>query len=151
AFAEASADRVALAERLVGEASRAPSMIARMDKTFMFVGAVMGTVGVALGAFGAHLLRGRLSAEMLTVFETGVRYHMYHALALIGASWVVSRWPTPQAVWAGWFFVAGTVIFSGSLYILSLTGVRWWGAVTPIRGVSFLLGWGCLIWTLARS
>jgi uncharacterized membrane protein YgdD (TMEM256/DUF423 family) len=88
---------------------------------------------------------------MLAVFETGVRYHMYHALALIAASWAVTRWPAPQAAWAGWFFLAGTVIFSGSLYILSLTGVRWWGAVTPLGGVSFLLGWGCLAWAIARS
>ena len=121
------------------------------ERCFALIGAISAFLAVAAGAFGAHLLRGRLSAEMLTVFETGVRYHMYHALALIGASWAVGRWPLPQAVWAGWFFVAGTVIFSGSLYILSLTGVRWWGAVTPIGGVSFLLGWGCLIWTLARS
>ena len=121
------------------------------ERVFGLVGAISAFLAVAAGAFGAHLLRGRLSAEMLTVFETGVRYHMYHALALIGASWVLSRWPTPPAVWAGWFFVAGTVIFSGSLYALSLTGARWWGAVTPLGGVSFLLGWGCLAWAIAHS
>src|SRR5205807_10504280 len=106
AFAEASADRVALAERLVGEASRAPSMIARMDKTFMFVGAVMGTVGVALGAFGAHGLRGRLSPEMLAVFETGVRYHMYHALALLITALALARFDGWLIRTAGWLFTA---------------------------------------------
>jgi uncharacterized membrane protein YgdD (TMEM256/DUF423 family) len=120
------------------------------ERFFALAGALSAFLAVAAGAFGAHLLRGRVSAEMLAVFETGVRYHMYHALALIGVSWALSRWPVPQAVWAGWFFLAGTVIFSGSLYVLSLTGVRWWGAVTPLGGVSFLLGWVCLAWAIAR-
>jgi uncharacterized membrane protein YgdD (TMEM256/DUF423 family) len=112
-----------------------------MDRTFMFVGALMGCVGVGLGAFGAHGLRGRLSPEMLAVFETGVRYHMYHALALLATAALMSRTETRAMAVAGWSFTAGIFIFSGSLYALSLTGVTILGAITPIGGVAFLVGW----------
>src|SRR4029077_9233161 len=98
-------------------------MIRRMDKTFMFGGALMGGVGVALGAFGAHGLRGRLSPDMLAVFETGVRYHMYHALAILAAASCMSRVDGRAIVIAGWSFVAGILLFSGSLYALALTGI----------------------------
>lgn len=107
----------------------------------MFVGALMGCVGVGLGAFGAHGLRGRLSPEMLVVFETGVRYHMYHALALLATAALMTRVETRGMVVAGWSFVAGIFIFSGSLYALALTGVTALGAITPIGGVAFLVGW----------
>lgn len=116
-------------------------MIHRMDKTFMFVGALMGGVGVALGAFGAHGLRGRLSPEMLAVFETGVRYHMYHALALLAVAAVLPRVDGRAVIVAGWSFTTGIVLFSGSLYALALTGVTTLGAVTPLGGVAFLVGW----------
>src|SRR5438552_5760185 len=100
-----------------------------MDKTFMFVGAVMGTVGVAFGAFGAHGLRGRLSPEMLAVFETAVRYQMYHSLAIFGVGLLMA----PMGGWlvrtAGWLFTAGILIFSGSLYALALTGISGLGAI----------------------
>jgi uncharacterized membrane protein YgdD (TMEM256/DUF423 family) len=119
-------------------------MITPMDKTFVFVAAVMGTVGVGLGAFGAHGLRGRLSPEMLAVFETGVRYHMYHALALMAVAALMPRFDGRAIVIAGWSFTAGIVLFSGSLYALALTGVTTLGAVTPLGGVAFLVGWICL-------
>jgi uncharacterized membrane protein YgdD (TMEM256/DUF423 family) len=116
-------------------------MINRMDKTFMFVGALMGGVGVALGAFGAHGLRGRISPEMLTVFETGVRYHMYHALALLATAALVPRIDGRALLIAGWSFTAGIVLFSGSLYALALSGITTLGAVTPLGGVAFIVGW----------
>ena len=114
------------------------------ERLFFGLGAVSALLAVALGAFGAHALRGRLSAEMLSVFEVGVRYHMYHALALLAVGWASTRWPVGPVTAAGWLFVAGTVIFSGSLYLLCLTGARWLGAITPLGGLALLLGWGAL-------
>jgi uncharacterized membrane protein YgdD (TMEM256/DUF423 family) len=117
-----------------------------MNRAFLLIGALAGVIGVALGAFGAHGLRGRLSAEMLDVFETGVRYHLYHALALLATSSLAARLEGSRSVTAaGWFFVAGIVLFSGSLYVLALTGIRTFGAVTPFGGVAFLLGWTALV------
>jgi uncharacterized membrane protein YgdD (TMEM256/DUF423 family) len=116
-----------------------------MDKTFTFVAALMGLLGVGLGAFGAHGLRGRLAPDMLAVFETGVRYHMYHALALLLTAALVARADGRALVVAGWSFTAGIVIFSGSLYALALSGVTVLGAITPIGGLAFLLGWICLL------
>jgi len=116
-------------------------MIVTMDRTFMFVGALMGFVGVGLGAFGAHGLKGRLPAEMLAVFETGVRYQMYHALALLALGAMMSRLEGRAVVVAGWSFTAGILIFSGSLYALALSGVTMLGAITPIGGLAFLIGW----------
>ena len=121
-----------------------------MDRIFFGVGALSALVSVAAGAFGAHALRARLTPEYLAVFETAARYQMYHALGLLAVAWAVTRWPGLLPVWAGWLFVAGTVLFSGSLYILALTGTRWWGAVTPLGGVAFLAGWLCLL-LAARS
>jgi uncharacterized membrane protein YgdD (TMEM256/DUF423 family) len=115
-----------------------------MDRTFFGLGAVSALVSVAAGAFGAHALRERLTLEYLAVFETATRYQMYHALALFAVAWAASRWPGPLPQWAGWLFVAGTVLFSGSLYALALTGLRWLGAITPLGGVAFLAGWLCL-------
>jgi uncharacterized membrane protein YgdD (TMEM256/DUF423 family) len=115
-----------------------------MTRTFFILGALSGLVAVALGAFGAHTLRDRLSTDLLSIFETGVRYQMYHALALLLTAWAITRWAGPFSVAAGWLFVAGTVIFSGSLYALSLSGVRWLGAITPLGGVAFIVGWLCL-------
>lgn len=110
----------------------------------MFVGALMGFVGVGLGAFGAHGLRARLSPDMLAVFETGVRYQMYHALALLAVAAVMSRGDGRAVVVAGWSFITGILIFSGSLYALALTGVTTLGAITPIGGLAFLVGWVAL-------
>jgi uncharacterized membrane protein YgdD (TMEM256/DUF423 family) len=112
-----------------------------MDLRFLLAAALFGGLGVLLGAFGAHGLRTRLSAEMLAVFETGVRYQMYHALALaLVAVLAVKLSGSSLPVWAGWLFIAGIVVFSGSLYVLAITGQRWIGAITPIGGVAFVAG-----------
>ncbi len=119
-----------------------------VDRLFFGVGALSALISVAAGAFGAHALRARLTPELLAVFETAARYQMYHALGLLAVAWATSRSPGALPVWAGWLFVAGTVLFSGSLYALALTGVRWWGAVTPLGGVAFIAGWICLALTV---
>jgi uncharacterized membrane protein YgdD (TMEM256/DUF423 family) len=115
-----------------------------MDKTFLLIGALTGFTGVALGAFGAHALRSRLSPEMLAVFETGVRYQMYHAFAILIVGLILGRMGGWMISAAGWLFTAGIILFSGSLYLLAFTGVTVLGAVTPIGGLAFLLGWACL-------
>lgn len=122
-----------------------------MVRVFAVLGSVLAFLAVALGAFGAHGLRGRLSAADLDTFEVAVRYQMYHALALIAVALVSARWPGSLAVWAGWSFLAGSLVFSGSLYLLVLTGTRALGAVTPIGGVGLLLGWTLLAIHLARA
>ena len=116
-----------------------------MEKVFLTIGAVSAFVGVAAGAFGAHGLKGRIPLTALETFEVGVRYQMYHAFGLIAVAWVLTRWPGPHGVVAGWLFLAGIVIFSGSLYGLSLSGTKWLGAITPLGGLSFLAGWIYLI------
>jgi uncharacterized membrane protein YgdD (TMEM256/DUF423 family) len=123
-----------------------------MERTFIAIGSLSAGLAVILGAFGAHALSGRLDAAMLAIFETGVRYQMYHALALVLVGLFLARETTGGlAVWAGWLFVAGTVLFSGSLYVLSLSGVRWLGAVTPLGGLAFIAGWLCLALAVLRS
>ena len=117
-----------------------------MDRVFFGLGALLGAVGVMAGAFGAHALRGRVGPEMLAVFETGVRYHLVHALALLAVAWASTRWEAAAIRAAGWLFVAGILLFSGSLYVLTLTGIRALGAITPIGGVAFILGWLLLAW-----
>ena len=107
-------------------------------------GAVLCGVGVIFGAFGAHGLRDRLSADMLAVFETGVRYHLIHSLALLAVAWASSKWPGFYISAAGWCFLVGIMIFSGSLYILAISGIRWLGAITPIGGLGLIVGWGLL-------
>jgi uncharacterized membrane protein YgdD (TMEM256/DUF423 family) len=104
-------------------------------------GAALCGLGVLLGAFGAHGLRERLTPDMLAVFETGVRYHLFHGLAVMAVAWAAARWPGPLTGAAGWLFVAGIFFFSGSLYVLSITGIRWLGAITPIGGLCFTIGW----------
>jgi len=115
-----------------------------VDKNFLLIGSLAGFLAVALGAFGAHGLRARLSPEMLAVFETGVRYHMFHALALLATAMLAERMGGALVACAGWSFVAGIVLFSGSLYVLALTGITVLGAVTPFGGLAFLAGWACL-------
>ena len=117
-----------------------------MDRIFVIFGALSAFIGIAAGAFGAHGLKSRLSAEMLSVFEVGVRYQMYHAFALIAAAWMQSKWPSPLITSGGWLFVIGTVLFSGSLYLMSLSGTSWLGAITPLGGLSFLAGWDWFLW-----
>ncbi len=106
-------------------------------------GALLAGLGVAFGAFGAHALRARLEPRALETFETGVRYQMYHAFALFAVAWLLSR-NIPGAATAGWAFLAGVLLFSGSLYLMALTGWTWLGPVTPLGGVAFLTGWGLL-------
>ena len=108
-------------------------------RLFIILGSISAALSVAAGAFGAHALRARIEPRMLEVFETGARYQMYHALALFLVAWMVDR--GMQAGAAGWLFVAGTLLFSGSLYTMAFTGVRGLGAVTPFGGLCFLAGW----------
>jgi uncharacterized membrane protein YgdD (TMEM256/DUF423 family) len=116
-----------------------------MDRTFLLIGSILGFLGVALGAFGAHALKNRLSPEMLAVFETGVRYQMYHAVAVLIVAAAIGHVGNARLlVIAGWLFFAGVLLFSGSLYALALTGKSILGAVTPIGGVLFLIGWAIL-------
>ncbi len=114
-----------------------------MERTFVALGALSALVSVAAGAFGAHAMKSRLSPDLLAVWETGARYQMYHALGLVAVAWAASRGDAARgpAAWAGWLFVAGTVIFTGSLYALAFTGVRGLGAITPLGGVAFIVGW----------
>lgn len=122
-----------------------------MGASWFAIGALAGAIGVGLGAFGAHGLKTRVSAEMLAVFETGARYQLIHALALLAVGWAATRWPGGWTTAAGWLFVAGILIFSGSLYVMSLTGARWLGAITPIGGLSLILGWLALATAAMRG
>jgi len=109
-------------------------------------------LAVALGAFGAHAPKARLTAEMASASQTAVLYHALHALALFGLGLLMLHWPerTDLPI-VGWLFAAGIVLFSGSLYLMALTDARALGAVTPIGGVAFLLGWAILVWAIART
>lgn len=113
-----------------------------MAKTYLLIAAMNGFIAVALGAFGAHGLKQRLSADLLAVYQTGVQYHFYHTLALLAVGLLMLQWPLNNSLrWSALLFCIGIVIFSGSLYVLSISGVRWLGAITPIGGVAFLAGW----------
>jgi uncharacterized membrane protein YgdD (TMEM256/DUF423 family) len=119
-----------------------------MDRLFFILGSISGGLAVALGAFGAHGLKDRLSSDALSTYETAARYQMLHALALLAVAFAITRWPDSNLpLIAGWLFVAGTVLFSGSLYLLSLTDVRWLGAIAPLGGAAFIGGWLCLALT----
>lgn len=122
-----------------------------MVKLFWVAGSGFAFLAVAAGAFGAHALRSRLTPDLLAVFETAARYQMYHALALLAVAWAATQWPSGLTLAAGWLFIAGITIFSGSLYLLSLTGVRWLGAITPLGGAAFLAGWLCLAVAAGRG
>lgn len=119
-----------------------------MDRLFFAIGSLFAFLGVALGAFAAHALRSSLGADMLSIFEVGVRYQMYHAFALLAVGWAYTRWPGRFVTASGWFFVVGTALFSGSIYALSVSGARWLGAITPIGGCALLAGWLCLAWAV---
>jgi len=114
-------------------------------RLFVLLGGVLGFLGMALGAFGAHVLKGRLSAEMLVTFETAARYQLIHALALILVGSLIDRRAHRSLSLAGWLFFTGVVLFSGSLYLLAITGARWLGAITPLGGLAFLAGWGAIV------
>jgi uncharacterized membrane protein YgdD (TMEM256/DUF423 family) len=122
-----------------------------MERVFFIAGAALAALGVAAGAFGAHALRGRLTADMQIVFETGVRYHLIHALGMLAVAWAAARWPGQAMNAAGWLFLTGTLLFSGSLYALSLSGVRALGGLTPLGGIAFIAGWVLLAWAVWRG
>ncbi|MBF2036485.1 MAG: DUF423 domain-containing protein [Leptolyngbyaceae cyanobacterium T60_A2020_046] len=117
-----------------------------MVRIFLAIAAVLGGLSVAGGAFASHALQSRLSERAIEVFQTGVRYQMYHAIALlvVGLLWAIAEPPTPWLTAAGWAFVVGIGLFSGSLYLISLAGLKVLGPVTPIGGLALLVGWGCL-------
>ena len=112
-----------------------------MDRLLFAAGSLSAAIAVGTGAFAAHGLKARLTPEALAVFETGARYQMYAAFGLLAAGWAAARWSGAAASWGGWLLLAGTVLFSGSLYALALSGVRWLGAITPLGGVAFIAGW----------
>ena len=123
-----------------------------MERTFFIIASLLGGLSVALGAFGAHALRGRIEESLLANYQTGVSYMFYHALALFAVAWAVSKWPASNLpVWAGWLFVVGVVVFSGSLFVMAFTGLRWLGAITPIGGVAFIVGWLLLAFVAWRN
>ena len=116
-----------------------------MANLFISLGALSGLLAVTFGAFGAHALRGRLDDYAMGVFETAVQYHFYHALALVAVGLLALHHPhTALLRSSGWLFVLGLVVFSGSLYALSLSGIKWLGAITPLGGLAFIAGWACL-------
>ncbi len=119
-------------------------------KIFAMLAGILGALGVAAGAFGAHALEGRVEPRMLEVFETAARYQMYHALALLGVAWLAGQTQSTAASVAGWSFLVGIVIFSGSLYLMTFTGMRWLGAITPIGGTALIVGWIALVVAATR-
>ena len=123
-------------------------MVNPMDRLFFMIGSISAFLAVALGAFAAHGLKGKLTPDLFNVFEVGVRYHMFHALALLAVAWASPRWPGTYLTAAGWLFIFGTIVFSGSLYLLALGGPRWLGAITPIGGLAFLIAWLLLAWAV---
>jgi len=122
-----------------------------MERLFAIIGATSGLFAVALGAFGAHGLRGKISPELLHAYQVGSDYHLIHALALLATAWGLTRWPGKSMHLAGWFFVTGTFLFSGSLYLLAITGIRRLGMITPLGGLTLMLGWGCFAWAAFAS
>jgi uncharacterized membrane protein YgdD (TMEM256/DUF423 family) len=113
----------------------------------VFAASLALAAAVALGAFGAHAFKARLAPESLAVYQTAVQYHFWHALGLLGVGMLMAQWPTAQGlVWVAWLLIVGLLLFSGSLYVLALTGERWLGAVTPIGGVAFIAAWLVLAW-----
>src|SRR5262245_50317137 len=110
-------------------------------KLFFGLGAIFGLLAVAAGAFGAHALRARLTPDRLDLFELAARYQMYHSLALIAAAWAFEKFPGGASRASGWLFVIGILIFCGTIYALAFGAPRWFGAITPIGGLSFIVGW----------
>lgn len=123
-----------------------------MSKLFLSIGAVCAALAVILGAFGAHGLKSRLAADMLDIFETGVKYHFYHSLGLLIVGLLAVHLPDSSYLkWTGWLMLAGILIFSGSLYILSISGIKWLGAITPIGGTAFIIAWILLLVAVLRA
>ena len=118
-----------------------------MDRIFFIIGSILAGLSVLLGAFGAHGLKNMVPPEMIETWEKAARYQMYHALAILLLAWAITHWPGQANLWSlgGWLFLAGAILFSGSLYILVLSGVKWLGAITPLGGVAFGIGWLCVL------
>lgn len=123
----------------------------RSCQTLIAVGCLLAALAVAAGAFGAHMLKSILDSPMLAVFETAARYQMYHALGIIAAGLAGRVFDRPQVARAGWCFAAGVLLFCGSLYGVSLLGIRWLGAVTPVGGLAFIAGWSLFGWSIWRE
>jgi uncharacterized membrane protein YgdD (TMEM256/DUF423 family) len=122
------------------------------SKLFLSAGGFMALAAVSLGAFGAHALKGRLSADMLAVWHTGVEYHIYHALGLLAVGLVATQLQESALLkWSGWLMLAGILLFSGSLYALALSGERWLGAITPVGGIAFLAAWALFVVAVLRA
>ena len=122
-----------------------------MDRFFFIAGSIFGFLGVALGAFAAHGLKTYIDANLLVTFETGVRYQMYHSVALLVVALAYTKWPGKGLIISGWMFIAGIFLFSGSLYALSLSGVRSLGMITPFGGLAFLTGWLSMVWSVWKK
>ena len=123
-----------------------------MKSAFLLLGALSALTGVGMGAFGAHGLKATLSPEMLTVYQTGVSYQMWHALGLIGIALIRQRVPESKLLsWAGWLMFIGILLFSGSLYLLALLDLKWLGMITPIGGVSFITAWLLIVIFAAKK
>lgn len=122
-----------------------------LSQRFLVLGTVFAGLAVAAGAFGAHALKEILDEHRLQVFDTATRYQMYHAFGLCIVAWAIDRYPEQRLEQTGWLFTIGTLLFSGSLYVVSLAGVRWMGAVTPIGGLAFLAGWLLFGWRIWRG
>ncbi len=118
-----------------------------LTKIFVILASLNAALAVGLGAFGAHSLKAKLSADLMNTYQTGVQYHFYHALGLFAVAFVASQLPSSVLIkWSGWLMFAGIVLFSGSLYLLTLSGIRWLGAITPLGGVAFIAAWLLLAW-----
>ncbi|PKP31060.1 MAG: DUF423 domain-containing protein [Bacteroidetes bacterium HGW-Bacteroidetes-16] len=112
-----------------------------MSKTILLSAAILLVLAVAIGAFGAHALKPRLTEEMMQVYKTGVEYHFYHALGLLLIGILSTTWPSGWLNWSALLIGLGIILFSGSLYVMAITGIKWVGAITPIGGLSFISGW----------
>lgn len=123
-----------------------------ISKLFIVLGATMTMLGVILGAFGAHALKSRIPADLMTVFQTGVQYHFYHALGLIMIGIIAFHLPQSGLLkWSGWTMFAGIILFSGSLYVLALTNIKWLGAITPLGGTAFIISWLLVIVAVIKN
>jgi uncharacterized membrane protein YgdD (TMEM256/DUF423 family) len=123
----------------------------KMERRFVVLGAIFALLGVLAGAFAAHALKEAIGPDRLEIFKTGAQYQLIHALALFAVAFVATKWPGRLVNWAGWLFVAGIVLFSGSLYVLAATNIRWLGAITPLGGLCFIAGWICLALGVIQS
>ena len=121
-------------------------------KSFIVIGVIAMALGVVLGAFGAHGLKARLEPSLLAAYQTGVEYHLYHGLGLILVGVLGFHFPGAAGLqWGGWLLLAGMLLFSGSLYLMASSGVRWLGAITPFGGMAFIVGWCWIAWSLIKS